>query len=138
MTREAFEQLVAEEFPKAVPEKFRHLIRNVVFLVESEPSQQLRALEQLRPNETLLGHYRGVPTDSRGSSYGVGGALPDTITLFQLPLEEEAGLQGGDEEATRAVIRETIWHEVGHHFGLDEFEVRKREEKRQSKDNVVE
>jgi len=34
------------------------------------------------------------------------------------------------EEAMRLAIRETIWHEVAHHFGMDEHEVRQREGER--------
>lgn len=144
MTRQEFEQLVAEEFGEAVPEKFRHLIQNVAFLVENEPSIELRRLEGLGPDETLLGHYRGVPTTARGDHYGVGATLPDTITLFQLPIEEAAeeilrsDLNSGPpkvrplkpKEAVRQVIRETIWHEVAHHFGYDEDQVRKKEDER--------
>jgi predicted Zn-dependent protease with MMP-like domain len=135
MTHEEFETLIADEFPKAVPEKFHHLLRNVVFLAEREPSAEVRAREGLLPHETLLGLYHGIPHTARGGYYGVGGALPDTITLFQGPLEEEArhlaaefGL-GGDE-AMRRAVRETIWHEVAHYMGYDEDQVRGREDAR--------
>lgn len=132
MTREAFERLVTEEFPRAVPEKFQHLVDNVAFIVEDAPSHELRQEEGLGPSETLLGHYRGIPTGARGSGYGVGGTLPDTITLFQLPIEEAARDMGEGEEFVRTVVRDTIWHEIGHHFGLDEWEVRSRERNRRS------
>jgi predicted Zn-dependent protease with MMP-like domain len=128
MTREEFEQLVAEEFPTSVPEQFRDKIKNVVFLIEDQPSQELQREEELAPNETLLGHYRGVPHTARGDSYGIGATMPDTITLFQLPIEEVA-LE--DTIPVRQVIRETIWHEVAHHFGMDESAVRRREAERQ-------
>ncbi|MDE1924638.1 MAG: metallopeptidase family protein [Patescibacteria group bacterium] len=138
MTREEFEKLVEEEFPRAVPEKFHHLIKNVGFLVEDEPSLELRKQEGLSDNETLLGLYHGVPAVARGDFYGVGGTLPDTITLFQLPIEEEAKalsvrLNLTEEEALCRVIRETIWHEVAHYFGYDEHQVRDREDKRNEK-----
>lgn len=90
MPREEFERLVAEEFPNSIPEEFKAKIENVAFLIEDEPSQTLRAEEHLGPNETLLGHYKGVPHTARGDYYGMGMTLPDTITLFQLPIEEEA------------------------------------------------
>lgn len=130
MTPEQFEQLVAEEFPTSVPEKFRGKIRNVAFLVEDEPSAEVREFEQLGANETLLGYYRGIPHTARGEGYGVGGVLPDTITLYQKPILEEAAELGGGEENVRKVIRETIWHEVAHHFGMDEHEVQERERRR--------
>ncbi|TSC68299.1 MAG: hypothetical protein G01um101456_701, partial [Parcubacteria group bacterium Gr01-1014_56] len=70
MSPEEFEKLVAEEFPSAIPEKFRDKIKNVAFLVEDEPSLALRREEHLAANETLLGHYRGIPHTARGGYYG--------------------------------------------------------------------
>jgi predicted Zn-dependent protease with MMP-like domain len=130
MPREEFEKLVAEEFPDAIPEKFRAKVRNVAFFIEDEPSAALRHEEHLGPHQTLLGHYRGIPHTSRGDTYGIGNTLPDTITLFQLPLQQEGQRLGGGEENLRKAIRQTIWHEVAHHFGMDEHEVRERESER--------
>jgi predicted Zn-dependent protease with MMP-like domain len=140
MPREAFEKLVAEEFPNAVPEQFHSKIANVAFLVEDEPSHELREQEGLGPHETLLGFYHGTPHTVRGDWYGVGGTLPDTITLYQWPIEDEAedlrhsnileNVRMSYEEAIRKVVRETIWHEVAHYFGMDEHEVRHREAQR--------
>ncbi len=140
MTRGEFEKLVEEEFPKAVPEKFHALIQNLAFIVEDEPSKDVRAAEHLGEDETLLGYYRGIPHTARGDNYGVGPTLPDTIVLYRLPIEDEAEhLQHTDkleyvgmsyEEAVRKVVRETIWHEVAHFFGMDEHQVRRREDER--------
>jgi predicted Zn-dependent protease with MMP-like domain len=128
MPREEFEKLVAEEFPTAVPEDFRDKIKNVAFLIENEPSEALRREENLGPHMTLLGHYRGIPHTARGDFYGMGATMPDTITLFQLPIEQ-AALEDGI--TVRQVIRDTIWHELAHHFGMDESAVRRRESERQ-------
>lgn len=126
MTREVFEKLVEEGF-LLIPEKFRAKVKNVALLVEDEPSEEQRRQEGLGKNETLLGLYQGIPATARGDSYGVGPTLPDTITLFKLPIEEEAG---DDPAEVRKVVAETIWHEYAHYFGMDEDEVRFREEKR--------
>ena len=131
MTRDEFETLVAEEFPGAIPEQFRNKIKNVAFLIEDMPSEALRVEEGLGPYETLLGHYRGIPHTARGDYYGMGATLPDTITLFAIPILELAHELGGTEVEVRKVIRDTIWHEVFHHFGADESAVRKREKERQ-------
>jgi len=137
MLHEEFEQIVAEEFPNAVPERFREHIKNVAFLVEDEPSQETRMIEGLGPHQTLLGYYKGVPITARGDHYGIGSTLPDTITLFQLPIEHEATHVAQEdgvemEQAVRTVVRETIWHEVAHYMGMDEGTVRNRESKRDS------
>ncbi len=127
MTPEEFEQLVATEFERAIPEKFRPHIKNVAFLIEDEPSAEVRRIEGLRPGETLLGYYNGVPTPARGDWYGMGTTMPDTITLYRIPIERASA---EDNLPVAQVIRETIWHEVAHHFGMDEETVRNREEGR--------
>ena len=138
MKREEFEQLIEWEFENAIPEKFRSHIKNVAFLVEDEPSQEVRRVEGLQQGETLLGYYHGIPTPMRGDWYGMGTTMPDTITLYQWPIEETAAemarlnLDMAHEVAVRQVIRETIWHEVAHHFGMDEHTVRHREDIRDS------
>lgn len=111
----------------ALPEKFRSKIANVAILLEDEPNESVRREEELEDGETLLGLYHGIPLSERGDGYGVGETLPDTITLFKKPILEEAG--NNPEEAQR-IVTETIWHEFGHYFGLDEEEVRKRENER--------
>lgn len=123
MTREAFEALVAEIGLSPVPEKFRDKIKNVAFLVEDEPSEEVREFEGLEDDETLLGLYRGIPQTARGEHYGVGMCLPDTITLYQIPIEEVAEETRDD---IRHVIADTIWHEVAHHFGLDHDDIAER------------
>lgn len=135
MSREEFEQLIEEEFPRAVPEKFHGLLKNIAFLADDEPDEATRREQGLEGNDTLLGLYRGIPHTARGGHYGEGPTLPDTVTLYQLPLEEEAAHLAerynlSNEEAMRRAIRETIWHEVAHYFGYDEDQVRGREERR--------
>lgn len=126
MSREEFEKLAHEGF-LLIPEKFRAKIKNVALLTEDEPSEEQRRQEGLGEEETLLGLYQGIPNTERGDTYGMGPTLPDTITLFQLPIEEAAHEDGED---IRTVIAETIWHEYAHYFGMDEEEVRFREEMR--------
>ena len=128
MDREAFEKLVEEGF-LLIPEKFRERIQNVALLVEDEPSEEVRQQEGLSAEETLLGLYQGIPATVRGDSSGVGPTVPDTITLFKLPIEEAVG---GAPEEIRKVVAETVWHEFAHYFGMDEDEVRFREEMRRT------
>src|SRR4051812_2996958 len=95
MLREEFEKLIDEGFQR-LPEWVREKIKNVALLVEDEPSPDDRKKERLRRNETLLGLYKGIPLAARGEYYGVGMTLPDTITLYQLPIEEAARQEGKD------------------------------------------
>jgi predicted Zn-dependent protease with MMP-like domain len=125
-----FARLVAEEYPRAVPERFLPLVKNCAVLVADEPDEETLAEMGLPLGDTLLGLYRGQPLSERGADYGVSGTLPDTVTIYRLPVLDEAEDFGGGEAEVRRVIRETIWHEIAHHFGLDEDEVMRMEEEK--------
>lgn len=122
-----FEQIALHEWSR-IPERFKERIQNVALLIEDEPQESVREAESLEEGETLLGLYQGIPLTERGSEYGVGVTLPDTITLYRLPILEEASeMDRAPIEALRIVVRETIWHEVGHYLGLSEEEIHLRE-----------
>lgn len=125
MKKQEFESLIEDGFA-LLPEWVRKKIKNVAILVEDEPSREIRKREHLARDETLLGLYQGIPLSTRGENYGVGATMPDTITLYQKPIEEAAAEDGIE---IKKVIADTIWHEFAHHFGMDEKEVREREKK---------
>lgn len=135
MEEKAFEELIGRTWD-AMPERFKERVQNVALLVADEPSEEIRNEEGLTDGETLLGLYHGIPAIERGETYGIGGTVPDTITLFRLPLLEEATelirtrpeLTSFDR-ALEEAVRETLWHEVGHYFGLSEYEIDEREHK---------
>lgn len=144
MELEEFERLVEEGYGQ-LPQWVRDKISNVAILIEDEPSEEVRKIEGLGENETLLGYYQGIPLTERGELYGVGITMPDTITLYRLPILEaalEKILPTLDEEnvrdrnpamreAVKKEVADTIWHEFAHHFGMDELEVRSREDIRE-------
>ena len=111
--RRAFAQLVAEALD-GLPRPLRRSMRNIVVLVETTPSRALLETLALWPDHTLLGLYEGVPLPERGHGYGH--VLPDRITIFQQPIEALCHTP----EEMKDVVRETVIHEVGHYFGLDE------------------
>ncbi len=113
MRRWHFEKLVAEALDE-LPRRFRRCLRNIAVVVESEPSQELLEEMGLWPHRTLLGLYHGVPLTKRGFSYG--NVLPDRITIFQKPLEAMCRTTDEIKEA----VKETVEHEIGHYFGLDD------------------
>src|SRR5262245_25450335 len=111
--RREFEQLVAEALD-GLPHRFRRSMRNIAVIVEAAPSRTLREAMGLWPDYTLLGLYHGVPLPERGHSYG--NVLPDRIAIFQQPIEALCRTP----EEIKNVVRETVIHEVGHYFGLDD------------------
>ena len=122
MTRAAFEQLVAEAVT-LIPARFRREMKNLALVVEEEPSAELLEEMEIEPPDSLYGLYQGTPLPERTWSFG--NTLPDRITLFQRPIEEDCE----DEDEIRVVIGETLIHEVGHYFGLSEEEIEAIEEK---------
>ncbi len=137
MTDKEFDELVAEAF-QAVPENFREKVKNVALLIEKEPSAEMLKENNVPPGHTLLGLYHGIPATERGGGYGVGATLPDTITVFKDPILETAAAESGVnfewgpptepmKKRIRAIVRDTIWHEIAHYFGMDEFAVDARE-----------
>ena len=122
MTRAEFERLVVEAVT-LIPRRFRREMKNLALVVETEPSVELLKEMEIEPPDSLFGLYQGTPLPER--SWAFGNTLPDRITLFQRPIEEDCK----DEDQIRAVIGETLIHEVGHYFGLSEEEIEEIEEK---------
>jgi predicted Zn-dependent protease with MMP-like domain len=116
MTREKFEQLVAEAMA-LIPSRFRREMNNIAVVVEDEPSAELLDDLEIEPPDSLYGLYQGTPLPER--TWGYGNTLPDRVTLFQKPIEEDSV----DDDDVRAVIGETLIHEIGHYFGLSEEEI---------------
>src|SRR5512140_2514318 len=115
--RDKFDRLV-QDAVLDIPAPFRKRIENVAIVVEEEPSAHDLRRTRCPREATLLGLYTGVPLTARTSSYGL--VLPDRIAIFRGPIERLAR----NERELRRIVRETLWHEVGHYFGLDEREVR--------------
>ena len=122
MDRERFEKLVLGGI-EAIPEKFLEKLDNVDIVIENEPTDvQIKKLK-LGRNSKLFGLYEGVPQTRSGHYSWV---LPDKITIFQKPIEEVAF----NDEQIKEIVKNTVWHEIAHHFGMDEERVRKAERKR--------
>lgn len=119
MDEEQFRQLV-EQAVAAIGEEFVNKLDNVQIVIEDEPSSQQRRDNHLGPEDSLLGLYEGVPLTER-EDYTL--VLPDKITIFKRVIEEMAD----DVAEVKQLVYDTVWHEIGHHFGLDEAEVRRRE-----------
>jgi predicted Zn-dependent protease with MMP-like domain len=113
MKRRQFEALVEKALRK-LPKKFKAKISNIAVVVEDWADEATLADVGIEPPDTLYGLYRGVELAHRDSSYG--NVLPDVITIYQGPIEEDAE----DEEEMAEIVRETVVHELGHYFGLDD------------------
>jgi predicted Zn-dependent protease with MMP-like domain len=113
VTRGEFEALVTRAL-KTLPRRFKAKMKNIAVVVEDWADPATLKEMGIEPPDTLYGLYRGVDLTHRDSSYG--NVLPDTITIYQGPIEEDST----DEAEMAEVIRDVVIHEVGHYFGLDD------------------
>ena len=104
---EKFEELVAAALD-GIPSAIGRLIDNVAVFVEDG-----------RLDGNLLGLYQGIPL-TRRENYGLGGGMPDRVTIYRLPILARCASETEVIEA----VRITVVHEVGHHFGLSDARLR--------------
>ncbi len=100
-----------------LPPEFARLVENLAVVVEEEPTDEDLEEVGLDPEvDELFGLYQGVPLGERDSFYQ---ALPDRVVIYRGPILRAC-------RSRREVIREvrdTVVHELGHHFGLGEEEM---------------
>jgi len=120
MNRIVFERLVAEALD-TLPEFFRDRLDNVAVMVEYSPDQDTMRLAKVRSPLELLGFYHGVPQTKRTHNYGL--IPPDKIIIYHRPIEMRCRTM----EQVRTTINRVLRHEIGHHFGLDEEQLREIE-----------
>lgn len=128
MNKERFEQLVAEVID-TLPEEFSQRMENIDVVVEDAPTQAQLRRSGLGKNYTLLGLYEGVPLTERTSNYGL--VTPDKITIFQKIIEEAS--KSKDELDVKEQVRETVIHEIAHHFGISDARLKEIEKERRRK-----
>jgi predicted Zn-dependent protease with MMP-like domain len=99
---------MAEVALAAIPETFQEQLTNTMIVVDDLPD-----LDAVRGGEDpdLLGLYEGATVLEHG--------LPERIVLYQRNHENIVA----DERELAEQVRETMRHEVGHHFGMEEDEL---------------
>jgi predicted Zn-dependent protease with MMP-like domain len=118
MRRARFEELVAKAIDD-LPEEFLGALENVDVVVQDSPNRRQSA--RVGRGMMLLGLYEGVPQTKRTHGYGM--ILPDRIIIFQKPIQE---ICRSDAEV-EAEIGKVVRHEIAHHFGMGEEELRRIE-----------
>ncbi|MCE7882396.1 MAG: metallopeptidase family protein [Actinobacteria bacterium ATB1] len=104
MTDDEFEELVVDALD-TVPPELASLMDNIVVMIE----------ERSEEDPDLLGLYVGVDLTAR-SPLAYGMELPDTIVVYR-----QAHFEAAESEVDlRELVRETVLHEIAHHFGIDD------------------
>ena len=115
-------KLNPKEFDRAVrrafnrlPAEIRERMDNVVLVVKKRPTREMLEEMGYPPDEPLLGLYEGASLQEH-SFFAPPPLHPDTIYIFQEPLEEMC-------ESLSELEREieiTVVHEVAHFLGISE------------------
>lgn len=121
-----FEKLVSSALA-SFPKRLRDAIANVAIVIENSPRQLHAGEIEIGRKGVLLGLYEGVPQTQWGRAQS--GILPDKITIFQQSIESLAT----DDNSLKELVRDTVWHEIGHHFGFTDKELRHIEKRRGQK-----
>ncbi len=115
--------LLVEDVVRNLPEFFRNRIHNLNVMVM--PLAPFELAENLgKDPRTILGVYQGVPFNRRGPFYG--NVLPDTIVIFQQPIEARCQT----EQEIRDLVRRITIHEIGHYFGLSDEQLYRLEQEK--------
>ena len=107
VSRDRFARL-AEAALASIPEAFQRQLTNTMIVVDELPD-----IDAVREGEDpdLLGLYEGATALEHG--------LPERIVLYQRNHENIVA----DDAELAEQVRETMRHEVGHHFGMAEDEL---------------
>ena len=110
---------LVEKALSELPDPFAAAIESIPIEVRDRPSlRQLRDVG-LKDDDLLLGLYHGRPLPQR--SVEDSGRLPDLIYIFQQDIEMVCR---SEAELVRQV-RTTVLHEIGHHFGMNEEDLKR-------------
>ena len=113
MSAKAFDRAVARAVDR-IPAEIRDLMENVVVAVRKQPTQEMLDAVGMTADDPPLGLYWGETLLERSSFSPV--QYPDTIFIFQEPLEEMCETLAELERE----IEITVVHEVAHFLGMDE------------------
>ncbi|WP_288833163.1 metallopeptidase family protein [uncultured Corynebacterium sp.] len=100
---EEFEALIDDALDD-IPEHLARAMTNLVVL--ARPANE--------DNPELLGLFEGVPLPEQHANHS--GYLPDAVFIYKDALEAICA----DVEELREEVRITVFHEVGHYFGMEE------------------
>jgi len=111
-------QIYVSEALETMPEEIKQMMSNVAVTVAEYPTAAQKQSVGLRPGYELYGLYQGVPLTQRTSYYGM--VAPDRITIFMYPMV----IHYPTPDGIRRQVQKTVLHEIGHHFGMTEKQLR--------------
>jgi predicted Zn-dependent protease with MMP-like domain len=116
-SHQEFEELVRRAVD-GLPRHYRQLMDNVAVVVEEAPSAEVLEEVGAESEDELLGLYTGQARGTE-SFFDAAGQLPATIAIYRAPILRLC--RTADEVIQE--VQDTVVHEIGHHFGLDDDEM---------------
>jgi predicted Zn-dependent protease with MMP-like domain len=108
-------EALARDALEDIPKDLRRRVRGIAILVEEFPDRETEQTMGLESPFELLGLYHGVSLDLK--SLGDAPEDVDRIFLYRRPMLDYWCETG---ETLEAIVRNTLIHEIGHHFGLSD------------------
>jgi predicted Zn-dependent protease with MMP-like domain len=105
--------ILVERAIERIPEEIRQYLDNVMISVKKRPTRDMQSADFDDSGE-LLGLFQGVPLTERTVTSPP--LFPDTIFLFQEPLQRMCANKDELEEQ----IEITVVHEIAHFVGMNE------------------
>jgi predicted Zn-dependent protease with MMP-like domain len=108
-----------------LPPMIHELIEKVPLHVEDYPSEEVMEQMDVQYLDDLCGLYTGIPIGEKSVSHS--GTLPDVVTIYREGILTAAADRQGriTTERLREEMRITILHELAHHHGLTEEDLRR-------------
>ncbi len=116
ISKKEFEELV-EKAISELPFYFREKMENIAIYVEEFPDQDMLQKLGHKSPYSLLGIYQGVPVTRRGIHYR--NVMPDRITIFRKPILRK----NNNIADLKNDIKRVVMHEIGHYFGLNDYDL---------------
>ena len=123
ITDQEFSRVMAQALD-TLPEVYANKLDNILITYSDMPSEEQAAKTHLDRHHTLLGLFEGVPLTEKGYMKGLfagGIEKPAKITLFKLPILQRSH----SPEDMHKTVREVLWHELAHYFGLNHEDIDK-------------
>jgi predicted Zn-dependent protease with MMP-like domain len=117
-----FEELAETAYAR-LPARFRKLCEHVVIRIEDFPTDDVIVEMDLEGPFDILGLFTGIGLPQDGAVAETG-RLPNMVHLYRRPILD---YWAEHEEALGAIITHVLVHEIGHHFGLSDEDMRRIE-----------
>lgn len=108
-----FTKLIGQALDELPQDYVQRMLKDVAVTWDEEPTPEQRTQLKLHCNQTLFGLYEGLPLTNRYS--GANKIVPDKITIFKNPIVAYSKT----ERDLVNQVKNTVWHEMAHYFGLD-------------------